>query len=112
MDEAVESWQHKIRALASAIEHAEFGVFKADADVRRLQAQLELRAMSSGAKTISMQKTISENDDNLYQARLNHGMAKGALSGLRIQLKSVEVGFKEWQSKNANMRNERTRYGA
>ena len=111
MDEAVESWQSKIRALASAIEHAEFGVFKADADVKRLQAQLELKAMSID-KRISAQKIIAENDDRLYQARLDYGMAKGALSGLKIQLRSVEVGFEEYRTKNANMRAERTRYGA
>ena len=111
-DLTIETWQDKIRQIASRIESAEFSVFKAEADLKRLQSSLELQAMSNGAKTISAQKTIAENDPKLYEARLKYGMAKGALSGLKVELKSLEVGFEEWRTKNANVRSERSRYGA
>jgi hypothetical protein len=111
-DQTIETWQDKIRRIASDIQNAEFAVFKAEADMKKLQASLELQAMATGAKTISAQKTLAENDSKLYDARLKHGMAKGNLSGLKIELKSLEIGFEEWRTKNANIRSERSRYGA
>jgi len=111
-DEIVETWQDKIREMASQIEHATSGLYKAEADMKKLQANLELQAMGTGAKTISMQKTMAENDPKLYDARLAYGVAKGKLSGLKIILRSIEVGFEEYRTKNANMRAERSKYGA
>ncbi len=112
MDSQVESWQHKIRSLAPAIENAEFGVFKAEADIKLLQAKLEITAVSLGVKTIAGQKTHAESDKSLYEARLAYGIAKGKLSGLKVQLKSLEVGFEEWRTKMVNHREERKRYSA
>lgn len=112
MDTQVESWQHKIRNLAPVIEDAEFGVFKAEADIKRLQAKLEITAVSLGIKTIAGQKTHAESDKSLYEARLAYGVAKGKLSGLKVQLKSLEVGFEEWRTKMVNRREEQKRYGA
>ena len=112
MDTQVESWQHKIRSLAPALESAEVGVFKADADVKLLQAKLELTASANGIKTIAGQKTHAESDNRLYQARLIYGVAKGKLSGLKVHLKSLEVGFEEWRTNMANSREERKRYSA
>ena len=45
MDIEVESWQTKIRNLAPAIENAEFNLMKAEADIKRLQATLETKAV-------------------------------------------------------------------
>jgi len=112
VDEQNEQWQHRIRDFAPKIRDAKISVFKSEADVKKLQAQLELTAMANGAKTISMQKTIADNDDSLYQARLNVGIAKGTLSGLEIALKAVEVGFDEWRTRMASAREEKKRYGA
>jgi hypothetical protein len=111
-DEIVETWQDKIREMASQIEYATSDLYKAEADMKKLQANLELQAMGTGAKTISMQKTMAENDPKLYDARLAYGVAKGKLSGLKIILRSIEVGFEEYRTKNANMRAERSKYGA
>ena len=111
-DVATETWQHKIREMASQIEDATSTLYKTEADYKKLQASLELQAMATGAKTISAQKTIAENDPKLYDARLAYGIAKGKLSGLKIILRSIEVGFEEYRTKNANMRAERSKYGA
>ena len=107
-----EQWQHRIREFAPKIREAKVAVFRAEADVKKLQAQLELTAMANGAKTISMQKTIADNDATLYHARLNVGVAKGNLSGLEIALRAVEVGFDEWRTRMASAREEKKRYGA
>jgi len=112
MNEQVESWQDKIRSLAPRVSKAEYEVLKCEADVKRLQAQLELMATAKGVKTVSAQKTYADNDDSLYQFRLKVGVAKGQLSALKIELKSLDVGFEEWRTKMVNAREERKRYGA
>ena len=111
-DEQSERWQHQIRALSPKIAEAEISVFREESDVKKLQAKLELTAMANGAKTISMQKTLADNDPTLYEARLKVGVAKGSLSGLKIELRSIEVGFDEWRTKMASAREEKKRYGA
>ena len=57
MNDQVESWQDKIRELAPKISNAEYNLLKAQADIKKLQAKLELIATSQGVKTISAQKT-------------------------------------------------------
>ena len=109
---AEEQWQQKIREFAPQIRDAKIAVFTGEANVKKLQAQLELAALANGAKTISMQKTIADNDESLYAARLSVGVAKGALAGLEVSLKSVEVGFDEWRTRMASAREEKKRYGA
>jgi len=112
MDVVVESWQDKIRHLAPALESAEFDVFKCDADIKQLQAKLEISSVAMGYKTIAAQKQYAEAHDKLYDARLRLGCAKGALSALKVTLKSLEIGFEEWRTKMVNSREERKRYGA
>jgi hypothetical protein len=63
-------------------------------------------------KTTSAQETWAESSDELYDARLRVGEAKGGLSAIKIQLRALEVGFEEWRTKMVNAREERKRYGA
>tara|TARA_R100000951_G_scaffold57914_2_gene48647 strand:+ start:2111 stop:2452 length:342 start_codon:yes stop_codon:yes gene_type:complete len=111
-DDIVESWQDKIRSMSPSISAGEYELIKCDADIKRLQARLELQAAASGHKTINAQKNQADNSDELYQARLRLGVAKGALAGLKIELKALETGFEEWRTKMVNMREEKKRYGA
>ena len=111
-DDIVESWQDKIRSMSPNISAGEYELIKCDADIKRLQARLELQAAANGHKTINAQKNQADNSDELYQARLRLGVAKGALAGLKIELKALETGFEEWRTKMVNMREEKKRYGA
>jgi hypothetical protein len=75
-------------------------------------AVLKLKALAHGMKTTSAQETWAESSDELYNARLRVGEAKGGLSAIKIQLRALEVGFEEWRTKMVNAREERKRYGA
>ena len=66
-----ESWMHQIRRLAPLIEKTEYEVFKCEAEVKKLQATLKLKALGDGVKTHSGQETWAESQDELYQSRLN-----------------------------------------
>jgi hypothetical protein len=112
MEEIKESWEHKIRSLAPKLQEAEYKVFKAEADVKKISAQLKLKAMSTGAKTVAAQEVFAENNDLLYNARLTVGVSKGNLTSWRVQLEALKVGFEEWRTKMVNAREERKRYGA
>ena len=48
-----ESWMHQIRKLAPLIEKTEYEVFKCEAEVKKLQATLKLKALADGVKTKS-----------------------------------------------------------
>jgi len=87
-------------------------LIKCEAEVKKLNAQLKLIALGNGIKTSSAQETHAESSEELYEARLKVGVAKGGLSSLRVKLKALEIGFEEWRTKMVNEREERRRYGA
>ena len=103
---------HRIRALAHPLQEAENSVFVAEANLKRLLAQLQLKATAEGCRTVASQQVYAENSPDVYEARLEIGKCKGVLMGLKVQLKSLEVGFEEWRTKMVNHREERKRYGA
>tara|TARA_R100001126_G_scaffold99752_1_gene76009 strand:- start:423 stop:773 length:351 start_codon:yes stop_codon:yes gene_type:complete len=111
-DEIKESWEHRIRSMAPKIKEAEESLAKADASVKKLLAELKIKAFAAGAKTSSAQETQAESSDELFKKRLSVGTAKGEISSLKVELKSLEVGFEEWRTKMVNAREERKRYGA
>ena len=92
-DEIQENWQHEIRNLVPLIEQAMYQVHEKDAEVKKLLATLKLEAMDKGIKTNSGQDTYAEASDELYRARLKVGVAKGTLEAIRVQLKSLEIGY-------------------
>lgn len=112
IDEIKESWEHRIRSIAPKIQKAEEDLVKSDASVKKLLAELKIKALASGVKTSSAQETQAESSQELYEKRLSVGTAKGQISSLKVELKSLEVGFEEWRTKMVNEREERKRYGA
>ena len=57
-DEIKESWEHRIRNMAPKIKEAEESLAKADASVKKLLAELKIKAFAAGAKTSSAQETF------------------------------------------------------
>ena len=110
--EQQENWMHQIRSLAPTMEKTEYEVYKCEAEVKKLQAQLKLKALGEGIKTTSAQETYAEASNELYEARLRVGVAKGTLSALKVNLKGLEIGVEEWRTKQVSARKERDRYGA
>ena len=110
--EQQENWMHQIRSLAPTMEKIEYEVYKCEAEVKKLQAQLKLKALAEGIKTTSAQETYAEASNELYEARLRVGVAKGTLSALKVNLKGLEIGFEEWRTKQVSARKEQARYGA
>ena len=111
-DEINELWMDKIGKMAQKILSVEFEVFKKEADVKKLTSTIELKAMSEGHKTHTAQRQQADISQDLYEERLALGIKKANLSALKVELKSLEIGFEEWRTKMVNAREEKKRYGA
>ena len=111
-EELIENWQHEIRKLAPLIEQAMYQVHEKEADVKKLQATLKLKAIDMGIKTNSGQETHAEASEDLPKARLKVGVAKGTLEAIRVKLKSLEIGYEVWRTREVSQRREQARYGA
>jgi len=108
----VENWMHKIRELAPLIEKTEYEVFKSEAEVKKLQAILKVRALGEGIKTSSAQETYAESKEELFESRLRVASYKSGLTALKIELKALEIGFEQWRTEQVSARKEQARYGA
>lgn len=110
MEEIIESWQHKITQLGPQIAKAEEDLAKAEAIVKKLNAQKQLEATARGVKTISAQQVYADSSDELYEARLHVGVCKGVLALKKNNVDGIKIGFEEWRTKMVNAREERKRY--
>ena len=110
-EEIREKWMHKIRELAPEIKRAEYEIALNDADCKRKYAKLKMKALGEGCKTVSAQEVYADMDDELYTQRLRLGDSKGKLSALKVELKSLEIGFEQWRTEMVNSRKEYKRYG-
>ena len=108
----VENWMHKIRELAVLIEKTEYDVLKSEAEVKKLQAILKVKALGEGIKTSSAQDTYAESKEELFEARLKIARFESGLSALKVQLKALEIGFEQWRTEQVSARKEQARYGA
>jgi|TARA_R100000951_G_scaffold115121_1_gene122168 hypothetical protein len=106
-----EDFAMKIREAGTAVGKAEYQLSKSDADEKRIVAQTMVMAEAKGAKTNAAQLRASDEDANVYEARLARGKAKGMLAAAKSEMLAAEVEFKVWQSMLASERAERRVYG-
>ncbi len=111
MEEVREKWMHQIRKLAPEIKRVEYEIALNDAECKRMYAKLKMEALGEGCKTVSAQEVYADMDDGLYTQRLRLGASKGQLSALKVELKSLEIGFEQWRTEMVNSRKEYKKYG-
>ena len=76
------------------------------------EARVFARAMiESGEKSAEAQKRSANDDDVVFQSRLDVGAAEGELAAARAELRAVEISFETWRTRMANARIERRAYG-
>jgi len=111
VEEITEKWMHQIRKLAPKIKEAEYEIYLNDAQCKRMYAKLKMKALGEGCKTVSAQEVYADMDNELYTQRLRLGECKGKLSALKVELKSLEIGFEQWRTEMVNSRKEYKKYG-
>lgn len=107
--EEQERFAENIRQAGRLIAEAEFKLAQADAQERRIVAQAMVIAESKGEKTHAKQSRTADEDESVFQARLEKGKAKGSLASAKTNLSACETEFKVWQSTMANLRFEKNR---
>jgi hypothetical protein len=106
-----EDFAKKIREAGMAVGKAEFAVLQAEAEEKKIIAQVMVIAEARGAKTNAHQLRSADEDNNVFEARLAKGRARGQLAAAKAEALAAEVEFKIWQSKLASERAERRVYG-
>lgn len=110
MDE--EKYAQSIRDVARILKDAEIGVATTEADLKRVTAKVMVTAELEGNKTTAAQTRCADESDEVYAARVSHGIAKGELAWAKAEFKAREIAFETWRTKMASLRLERKAYGA
>lgn len=107
-----ERFADSIRAVAKMLQTAEIQVAITEADLKRTVAKSMVRAELGGNKTAAAQARAADEDEDVYQARVAHGIAKGDLAYAKAEFKAREIAFEHWRTKMASLRMERKVYSA
>jgi ribosome-binding protein aMBF1 (putative translation factor) len=110
MDE--ERFAHDIREMSSVIGDCERRVMTTEADIKRIVAREMVVAEAAGQKSAVAQQRSADLSDRVYEARIQHGTARGQLAAARVEMKAREIAFETWRSKMASLRIERKVYSA
>jgi len=107
-----EQFAHNIREAGEAVKKAEATACEMEAIEKQTFAKLQMQALAQGCKTVAAQTTYADAHASMFDARVNRGVAKSAISAAKANLVAAEVEFKIWQTQMATMRQERRVYGS
>ena len=107
-----ERFAQKMREAGKAVQKAEVHAAHMEAEEKRPFAKLQVMAEAEGHKTSAAQTRFADHDDGMYDARINRGVAKAAISAAKAELMAAEVEFKTWQTQMATIRQEKRVYGS
>jgi hypothetical protein len=106
-----ENYAERIREHARIIEDAEVELFKAEAEVKHLRANLMRQAEAKGVRSISGQEVIADSTNELKKAREYVGVIKGKLRGEIIRLSATTTEVEVEKTRHVTMRHEMKAYG-
>lgn len=107
-----ENFAEQIRGVAKLLQIAEVEVATTEADLKRIIAKAMVRAELEGNKTAAAQMRFADEAQDVYDARIAHGVAKGKQAFAKAELKAREIAFEHWRTKAATLRLERKVYSA
>tara|TARA_Y100001972_G_scaffold124922_1_gene175129 strand:+ start:1772 stop:2110 length:339 start_codon:yes stop_codon:yes gene_type:complete len=105
-----ENYAEQIRQAGKAVQEAEEGVAKADADEKREIASQMLHAQQQGLKSAAAQAVFADASEAVYQKRLQRGVAKGGLAAAKANLVAAETAVRVWQTKMSMLKLEARTY--
>lgn len=106
-----EKFAQNIRTAGAAVETAEKLAAKKEAEEKKLFARYQVEAEAQGHKTAAAQTRYADYQEDMFQARIDKGVAKAAISAAKANLLAAEVEFKMWQTQMATIRQEKRVYG-
>lgn len=106
-----EQFAENIRTAGAAVETAERLAAVKEAEEKKLFARFQVEAEAQGHKTAAAQTRYADYKEEMFEARMNKGVAKAAISAAKANLLAAEVEFKTWQTQMATIRQEKRVYG-
>ena len=102
-----ERFAQAIRTAGTEVQKAEVALAKAEATEKKTAAFLMFRAENEhGHKTVAAQTKWADDQQEMFDARVARGTAKGALAAAKQNALAAEVAFKTWQTEMATTRAE------
>ena len=112
MINAEENYAHKLRGVGERNAKAEESVATAEADVKMVIAQSKVTASMQGHKSNAAQENLADEQQDVFDARLRVGVAKGELAAARTEVLACRMEFDQWRTKMATLRKEQEIYRA
>jgi hypothetical protein len=108
-----ENFAHNVRVAGQHIETAEYELAVADAEEKKIIAQVMIQAeLAAGCKTNAAQLRAADENPQVFEVRLARGKAKGKLAAAKSNLVAAEMEFKLWQSNMATTRFDKRIYNS
>ncbi len=107
-----ERYAMKIREAGEQMRTAEEEIARAEAMEKMTYAKAMVEAELEGNKTAAAQMRFADERGDVYNARLNKGVAKGMLAAAKAEFRACEIEFEQWRSEKASNRLERRAYNA
>ena len=112
MQDKQEHLADNLRKAGKMVQQAQIQIHTAEANFKReIALQKVIASEQRNIKSNAAQDRWADEQESVYQARLELGVAKGNLEAARCEVMAVEAEFKIWQSKQADLRFERRVYG-
>ena len=107
-----ENFHQMLRDIIPKIQEARINVLKSEANLKKVFWIQLCQAKDDGERSYNAQKSQAEATEDYYMASMNVAVAKANLDALQTEKSAVDMQFEEWRTKMANLRVERSRYGA
>ena len=107
-----ENFHQQLRDIIPNIKEARINVLKSEVNLKRIFWIELCNAKEDGERSYNAQKSKAEASESYYKASLEVAGAKASLDALNTEKAAVDMQFEEWRTKMANLRMERSRYGA
>lgn len=107
-----ERYAMKIREAGEQMRSAEEEIGRAEAKEKMVYAKAMVVAEGEGHKTAAAQMRFADLQGEVYNARVNRGVAKGMLAAAKAEFRACEIEFEQWRSEKASNRLERRAYSA
>lgn len=107
-----ERYAMKIREAGEQMRSAEEEIGRAEATEKMVYAKAMVVAEGEGHKTAAAQMRFADLQGDVYNARVNRGVAKGMLAAAKAEFRACEIEFEQWRSEKASNRLERRAYNA
>lgn len=107
-----ESYADKLRGAGKRNAQAEEGVAVTEAKCKKVIAQSKVRAFMHGHKSNAAQENFADEQEDVFDSRLQVGIAKGELAAARTEVLACRMEFDQWRTKMATLRKEQEIYRA